>query len=237
MLFQIADPIKCKFFFRHLFSRKNGSTWSNIFHKLFSLQNMTCTNFFTVLFPGNLLPSLFDSITTKIKKYYVNKIKKTTQTAVFAGFMNGMEPATSALTFSNVLHSRNYADIDSCELIVKIKEYLGAIKEMPVHVQLNLRHTTHAEFTEAFPFENFVVKGDIESDYNMNLTNLLKRTLAWFQQAAFHLTVLVRPSIAHDNPGSDQKIKVSTEDAKITVRYRRKGEQSFTIESFFYIQT
>ena len=181
-------------------------------------------NFFTY-FPGNFLPSLCDSITTKITYYYVNTAKKTVDVAVFAGFKdNTDEPVTSALAFTNVLHSRNYADIDSCELTVKIKKYFGEIEEMPVHVQLNFRFG-NARFNEIFPTEDFVVKGDTESDYKMNLTNLLKNTLSWTQAATFHLIVLVRPSIVHPNPGSNQNIKVGTNDAKITVRYRRKGEK------------
>ena len=185
--------------------------------------------FFAFLFPGNLLPSLFDTSVTEVELYYVNKIKKTIDFTVFAGFKdNSNEPATSTLAFTNILHSRHYVDVDSCELTVKIKRYLGEIEEMPVHVQLNLRQTVHAEFNEAFPTEDFVVKGDVGSDYKMNLTNLLKRTLAWFQQASFHITVLVRPSIVHPNPGSDQSIKVYRKDAKMTVRYRRKGEKSVT---------
>ena len=160
-----------------------------------------------------------------VTQYYVNKQKKTVDLALFAGFEdNSKEPATSVLAFTHALHSQNYADIDSCELTVKIKKFLGEIEEMPVHVQLNFR-TANANFNEILPAEDFLVKGDIESDYKMNLTNLLKRTLAWFQQAAFHLTVLVRPSIVHPNPGSHQNIKVGTKDAKITVRYRRKGEK------------
>ena len=97
---------------------------------------------------------------------------------------------------------------------------------MPAQVQLNFRRTVHAQFDQNVPTEDFLVKGDIESDYIMNLTNLLKRTLSWHREAASFITVLVRPTIGHPKPGSDQMIKVGRKDAKLTLRYRRKGEKS-----------
>ena len=76
--------------------------------------------------------------------------------------------------FGDILLPRTYAEIKNCE-------FSARIDEIPVIVKFYLSTSTHSDLPTLTlipadtPAENFLVKGEIESDFKMNWTKFVKR--------------------------------------------------------------
>ena len=103
------------------------------------------------------------------------------------------------------------------------------IEEIPVMVKFYLSVLIHSDLPTLtsipadIPAENLLVNGEIGSDFNMNLTNLLRETLKWRKEFARLTIFIIHPKIDHPLPGYNVKINLIQSLIKLLVEYIKKG--------------
>ena len=181
---------------------------------------------------GNFNPKSSGVIKRGVTAVYANKGLATAMDISLAGFQED-KPQSMMFVFGDILVPRTYAEIKKCEFSAKIIDRMK-IEEIPVIVKFYLSTLAPTELPTLtsipgdIPSENFLVKGEIGSNFKMNLTNLLRETLKWRKEFARLTTLVIHPTIDHPLPGYNVKIKTIRSSVKLLVEYILKGK-SFLI--------